>query len=600
MKLLKRLVVLQIRFKTLLLINFLIMINFTVIASQKSDGISPEIYDLNLLMNKNLELKKNGKPVIANKWMVVTANKKASEAAARVLHSGGNAIDAMVTAQLVLGLVEPESSGLGGGAFLVYYEKKTKKLITLDGRETAPLEVKADHFQDKKGNPLTFFEAVVGGKSVGVPGTPALLEKAHQKWGKKKWEELFKDAIQLAEKGFPVSKKLSSSIKKNRKSLKKYKITKNYFLPLGKSLEYGNIKTNVNYANTLKLFSKYGSDVFYSGTIGEDIISTVRNVKVNPGKLSKIDLLNYEVKERNPVCSLYRKYKVCGMGPPSSGAITINQILGIVERYDLSKLGYNNSETWRIIGDASRLAFADRGKYIADPDFVTVPISKLIDKNYLMKRSKLIKEKDFGKAKPGIFSLEQTYNQAFSFEVPSTSHISIIDQNGNAVSMTTSIEMAFGSTLMVRGFLLNNQLTDFSFRKEKDGKKIANSVEPGKRPRSSMSPIIVFDKNNNVKLIIGSPGGSRIIGYVLKTLIAYLDWGMDIQDSINFPNFLNRNGKTDLEKNSVIVKYKSGLIKRGHKISVRNLNSGLHGISINDSKIYGGADFRREGTVLGK
>ena len=253
-----------------------------------------------------------------------------------------------------------------------------------------------------------------------------------------------------------------------------------------------------------------------------------------------------------------------------------------------------------LITQASKLAFADRGKYIADPDFVTVPISKLIDKNYLMKRSKLIKEKDFGKAKPGIFSLEKSYNQAFSFEVPSTSHISIIDQNGNAVSMTTSIEMAFGSTLMVRGFLLNNQLTDFSFRKEKDGKKIANSVEPGKRPRSSMSPIIVFDKNNNVKLIIGSPGGSRIIGYVLKTLIAYLDWGMDIQDSINFPNFLNRNGKTDLEKNSDIVKYKSGLIKRGHKISVRNLNSGLHGISINDSKIYGGADFRREGTVLGK
>ena len=221
MKLLIRLIVLQIRIKTLLLIKFLIIINFTVTASQKSDGISPEIYDLNFLMNKNLELKKNGKPVIANKWMVVTANKKASEAAARVLHSGGNAIDAMVTAQLVLGLVEPESSGLGGGAFLVYYEKRTKKLTTLDGRETAPLEVKPDHFLDNKGKPLTFFEAVVGGKSVGVPGTPALLEKAHQKWGKKNWEALFKDAIQLAEKGFPVSKKLSSSIKKKPQVSKK-------------------------------------------------------------------------------------------------------------------------------------------------------------------------------------------------------------------------------------------------------------------------------------------------------------------------------------------------------------------------------------------
>ena len=598
---LNKLVVLKIRIIIFLLIKFLTLINFTVTASQKSDGISPENYDLNLLMNKNLELKKNGKPVIANKWMVVTANKKASEAAARVLHTGGNAIDAMVTAQLVLGLVEPESSGLGGGAFLVYYEKKTKKLITLDGRETAPLEVKADHFQDKKGNPLTFFEAVVGGKSVGVPGTPALLEKAHQKWGKKKWEALFKDAIQLAEKGFPVSQKLSSSIKKNHKSLKKYKTTQNYFLPLGKGLEYGNIKTNADYANTLKLFSRYGSDVFYSGTIGEDIISTVRNAKDNPGKLSKIDLLNYEVKERNPVCSLYRKYKVCGMGPPSSGAITINQILGIVERYDLSKLGYNNSETWRIIGDASRLAFADRGKYIADSDFVDVPIDKLIDKKYLKFRSNKLETKmKIPDIKPGLILHKETnsYIYANSLESPSTTHISIVDEYGNALSMTSTIESSFGSRLMTNGgFLLNNELTDFSFQKEKKGKRVANNIEPNKRPRSSMAPTIIF-KNDKPLFIIGSPGGSNIIGYVVNSIIGLVDWKMNVQQAASIPHGINKFGTFYLEKNSKISLLKNQLEKKGYKVKLRNFYSGLNIIQIKN-KLFGGSDHRREGVAIG-
>ena len=599
---LNRLVVLQIRIITLLLIKFLTLINFTVTASQKSDGISPEIYNLNLLINKNLRLKKNGKPVIANNWMVVTANKKASEAAARVLHTGGNAIDAMVTAQLVLGLVEPESSGLGGGAFLVYYEKKTKKLTTLDGRETAPLEVKADHFQDKKGNPLTFFEAVVGGKSVGVPGTPALLEKAHQKWGKKKWEELFKDAIQLAEKGFPVSQKLSSSIKKNRKSLKIYKNTKNYFLPVGKSLEYGDIKKNIDYANTLKLFSRYGSNVFYSGSIGKDIISTVTNVKINPGKLSKSDLLNYKVKERKPVCSFYRKHKVCGMGPPSSGAITISQILGIVERYDLSKLGYDNSETWRIIGDASRLAFADRGKYIADSDFVDVPIDKLINKKYLKLRSNKLETKmKIPEVKPGsiLQKKSENYIYANSLEFPSTSHISIVDEYGNALSMTSTIESSFGSRLMTDGgFLLNNELTDFSFQKTKKGKRVANNIEPNKRPRSSMAPTIIF-KNDKPLFIIGSPGGSNIIGYVVNSIIGLIDWKMNVQQAASINHGINKFGTFYLEKNSKIALLKNELEKKGYKVKLRKFYSGLNIIQIKNT-LFGGSDHRREGIAIGQ
>jgi len=599
---LNRLVVLQIRIITLLLIKFLTLLSFTVTASQKSDSISPEIYNLNLLINKNLRLKKNGKPVIANNWMVVTANKKASEAAARVLHTGGNAIDAMITAQLVLGLVEPESSGLGGGAFLVYYDKNTKKITTLDGRETAPLEVKADHFQDKKGNPLTFFEAVIGGKSVGVPGTPALLEKAHQKWGKKKWKELFKDAIQLAEKGFPVSQKLSSSIKKNRKSLKIYKNTKNYFLPVGKSLEYGDIKTNINYANTLKLFSRYGSNVFYSGSISEDIISTVTNVKINPGKLSKRDLLNYKVKERKPVCSFYRKHKVCGMGPPSSGAITISQILGIVERYDLSKLRYDNSETWRIIGDASRLAFADRGKYIADSDFVDVPIDKLINKKYLKFRSNKLETKmKIPEVKPGSILQKQSENYIYanSLEFPSTSHISIVDEYGNALSMTSTIESSFGSRLMTEGgFLLNNELTDFSFQRAKVGERVANNIEPNKRPRSSMAPTIIF-KNDKPLFIIGSPGGSNIIGYVVNSIIGLIDWKMNVQQAASINHGINKFGTFYLEKNSKIALLKNELEKKGYKVKLRKFYSGLNIIQIKDT-LFGGSDHRREGIAIGQ
>ena len=540
-------------------------------------------------------------PQAYKKFLVSAANPYAVEAGYQILNQGGSAVDAVIATQLVLGLVEPQSSGIGGGAFLLNWDNSKKELSTYDGRETAPMRSNGDLFMDKNGKPYSWWNALAGGKSVGVPGVLRMLELAHNEHGKLPWKYLFEPAIQIGEKGFKVSKRLHEMVKnKINPSLGRYDSSWEYFFPRGDPIDIGFLKFNKQYSNTLKRISILGADAFYKGDIAKDIVESVRSAKDNPGLLSMSDLYEYKAKKRDPICLNYRENKVCGMGPPTSGGITILQILGILENFELSKIYDDLEKSIHLITQASKLAFADRGKYIADPDFVTVPISKLIDKNYLMKRSKLIKEKDFGKAKPGIFSLEQSYNQAFSFEVPSTSHISIIDQNGNAVSMTTSIEMAFGSTLMVRGFLLNNQLTDFSFRKEKDGKKIANSVEPGKRPRSSMSPIIVFDKNNNVKLIIGSPGGSRIIGYVLKTLIAYLDWGMDIQDSINFPNFLNRNGKTDLEKNSVIVKYKSGLIKRGHKISVRNLNSGLHGIGINDSKIYGGADFRREGTVLGK
>ena len=580
----------------------LIFLLFPLIANskQKSDVNKSEKFNL-----KNereiLKLKKEGKPVISDKWMVVTANKQASEAAAKILKKGGTATDAMISAQLVLGLVEPESSGLGGGAFLVYYDNEKKEVITLDGRETAPLLVKENMFQDAKGNPLKFFDAVVGGKSVGTPGTPALLEEAYKRWGKTEWSLLFKDAINLSSNGFVISKKLSSSIERSKSSLSSFVNTKSYFLPNDIPLKSGKIHYNKQYAETLKTFAKDGSKVFYQGYIANDIVSTVNNSSFNPGVLSLKDLINYKVIERKPVCSKYRGYKICGMGPPSSGALTIAQILGIIENYDISKLGPKNPETWRLIGDASRLAFADRSLYMADSDYVDVPIKGLISKIYLNERSQLIDRKNkIEKIKAGNLTSKSSlhWGKDHSIELPSTSHISIVDKYGNALSMTTTIENGFGSRLMTKGgFLLNNELTDFSFKSFKNGKKIANNIEPGKRPRSSMAPTIIL-KNNKPIYILGSPGGSNIIGYVVNAIVSMIDWKNNAQEAASVAHGINKFGTYYLEKNTIMSKLLPSLEAMNYKVKLRSFSSGLNVVHIDD-KLYGGSDHRREGIAVG-
>jgi gamma-glutamyltranspeptidase/glutathione hydrolase len=511
----------------------------------------------------------------------------------------------MVAVQAVLGLVEPQSSGLGGGAFLVWYDAATGGLTTLDGRETAPLEATPTLFQDDNGEPLKFFDAVVGGRSVGTPGTPMLMEEAWKRWGKAEWPDLLADAITLADNGFEVSPRLAALIAADTERLARFSTTANYFLPGGVPLEAGNRLRNPAYADTLRSFAEDGADAFYAGSVARDIVDTVRNAEGNPGVLSLKDFETYSVKERQAVCAPYREYDVCGMGPPSSGALTVGQILGIVGNFVLDDP--KDPNTWRLIGDASRLAFADRGRYMADSDFVPVPVKGLLDPDYLEERAGLIegdRSDGFGALKevsPG----EPPYDHALllgddqSIEFPSTSHISIVDAQGNVLAMTTTIENGFGSRLMTRGFLLNNELTDFSFRTHGGGWPVANRVEPGKRPRSSMSPTIVLDDGKPV-LAIGSPGGSRIIGYVAQAIIAHLDWGMNAQQAVSMPHAVNRFGAFDLEEGTSAAALQPALEELGFEVNVRDLNSGLHAIAIGPDGLTGGADPRREGIALGE
>ncbi|WP_318519320.1 gamma-glutamyltransferase [Photobacterium leiognathi] len=562
-------------------------------ASQASDNIEPEP----TISQQSQQLVKG------KEWMIATANKYASEAGADVLSKGGSAVDAMITAQLVLGLVEPQSSGIGGGGFLVYWDNDNNQMTTFDGRETAPFAATPRLFQDNQGKPLKFYDAVVGGRSVGTPGTIKLLWRSHEQYGKLAWKSLFLPAIKLAKDGFIVSPRLAAMIEKDANNLSRYPATKAYFFDNdGNPIKAGTKLTNPAYANTLLQIADYGPKAFYQGDIARDIVATVQQAEGNPGVLNTMDLASYSVKQREPICAPYRQYKVCGMGPPSSGALTLGQILAMLNHYPLDKLGADNVESWRLIGDASRLAFADRSRYMADSDYVPMPTRGLLDPAYLAQRAALLQGKQaLTKVEPGSppwnHAQKQTSDEAL--ELPSTTHLSIVDEEGNVVSLTSTIENSFGSRLMVRGFLLNNELTDFSFRSQIDGVPVANRIEPGKRPRSSMTPTIVM-KDNQPILTIGSPGGSQIIGYVAKTLVAYLDWGMDLQQAINLPNMNNRFGTFELEQDTAATAWAPKLEKLGYKTQIKDLNSGIQAISIAPELLTGAADPRREGKVISR
>ncbi|MFY0595008.1 MAG: gamma-glutamyltransferase [Cognatishimia sp.] len=537
--------------------------------------------------------------VIAKNYMVSAANPHAAVVAREVLAKGGSAADAAVAVQMMLNLVEPQSSGIGGGAFLLYWDASEQKLLTLDGREKAPMAATPDYWLGDDGAPIGWWDAVVGGRSVGVPGTLKLLEDMHKAHGQMPWGDLLAPTIEMAESGFEISPRMAASIAgAQKRKLDLFEPTRSYFFNAdGTPKEAGTVLTNPEFANTLRLIAESGAEPFYNGQIGADLVAATRT-DINPGILTEEDLAAYEVIERDPVCADYRGYEVCGMGPPTSGGLTVGQILGMLEHHDLGSKP--NAEAWHLYAEAAKLAYADRGLYMADSDFVKMP-EGLLNKGYLKERAGLIDAAaSMGKAEAGNppWQDAQLRSPDTQLERPGTSHFVIVDAAGDMVSMTTTIETGFGSRVMSGGFLLNNELTDFSRAPEKDGKLIANRVEAGKRPRSSMSPTIVL-KDGQPVLLIGSPGGSRIINYVAKSLVAIIDWNMDPQDAINLGHVVNRNGATDLEEGSDATQYQAALEAFGHEVKVRNLNSGLHAIQIKDGLLIGAADPRREGVALG-
>ena len=538
----------------------------------------------------------------AQQYMVAAATPAAAEAGRKVLAEGGSAIDAAVAVQAMLTLTEPQSSGIGGGGFLLYWDASEQQLYTVDARETAPAAATPELFLDAQGQPpASFLDAVVGGRSVGTPGILRGLELAHQQWGKLPWQQLFTDTITTAEQGFTVSARLQGLLDLEfHPGLKTLSPAKDYFYPNGQALKQGQVLKNPELAASLRMIAEQGADAFYRGPLATQIAQAVQQAERSPGTLSVEDLASYQAVIREPVCSNYRVYEVCGMAPPSSGGITVLQILSMLESKNLAELAPNSEQAVHYFTQASKLAFADRNRYIADSDFVDVPVTAMLDKGYLSERAQLIGERDLGKATPGELTT-LVYADDQSPEFPNTSHISIVDAEGNAVSLTTSIETGFGSGVMVGGFLLNNQLTDFSIVPEVNGNPVANRVEPGKRPRSSMSPMMVFDEQGELLHVVGSPGGARIINYVAQTLVGLLDWNLDMQAAMDLPHVTNLNGETALERGTTIEALAEGLKARGHQVRVQDLNSGLHGISrLEDGSLYGGADPRREGIATGQ
>ncbi len=537
----------------------------------------------------------------AQRYMAAAANPLAAAAGREILRAGGSATDAAIAIQLVLNLVEPQSSGIGGGAFFVYWDEVGRQLTTLDGRETAPKAAKPERFLGADGKPMRFVDAVVGGRSVGVPGTVRLLEEAHKRWGKLPWAEVFAPAIRLAEEGFAISPRLNGLLAQEKSLGKDARAVAYFYEPDGKPKPVGAILKNPAFAATLRAIAGRGADAFYEGAIAEDIIATVTGHATNPGDITLDDLKAYKVEERAPLCGRYRAYTLCGMGPPSSGAVAVQQILGMLATKDIARVGAG-AEAAHWFAEAGKLAFADRALYVGDPAFVSVPTNGLIDESYVRERAGLINpDKAMGKANAGTPPNKRAFLFAPSDGVENgTSHISVIDAAGNAVSMTTTIEDGFGSRLMTKGgFLLNNELTDFSFAPSEDGKPVANRVEPGKRPRSSMAPTIVFDAFGRLYAVTGSPGGSQIIGYVAKTLVALLDWKMDPQRAIDLANFGNRNGPTELEKSSEAEAWKAALEAKGHEVRLIEMTSGIQAIVKTPEGYLGGADGRREGVAIG-
>ncbi len=539
--------------------------------------------------------------VHARHYMAVTANPYASRAAQGILAAGGSAVDAAIAAQLVLNLTEPQSSGIGGGAFIVHYDAASGRLAAYDGRETAPAAARPDRFLKPDGKPMSFRDAVLSGMSVGTPGLLRVLKLAHQEHGKLPWARLFVPAISLARRGFAVSPRLHDLLEGDPGLRQDREARAHFYNADGSARAVGYLLKNPRFAALLERIATAGPDVFYRGPVARDIAAAVR-ARERPGDLTEADLAGYQVVERAALCGHYRAYTLCGMPPPGSGHTTVLAILGLLERFDMGALKPDSVAAVHLFAEAGRLAYADRDRYVADPAFVSVPTAGLIDRDYLRGRSALIRmDRSMGHAEPGLPPGAGTAYAGDSLsEIPATSHLSIVDGRGNAVAMTTTIESQFGARIMTHGFLLNNEMTDFAWIPQEDGRPVANRIEPGKRPRSSMAPTLVFDQGGHLLMVIGAPGGHVIINFVAKTLIGVLDWKLDIQQAIALPNMGNRNRPaTEIERGTALERDIDGLKALGHQISLIDFPSGLHGIMVTPQGLVGGADPRREGMALG-
>ncbi|MEI9886330.1 MAG: gamma-glutamyltransferase [Rhizomicrobium sp.] len=537
----------------------------------------------------------------ARHHMIAAASPYAAEAGRQILRQGGSAVDAAIAAQLVLTLVEPESSGIGGGAFMMVYDPKNGKTLSFDGRETAPASATPGMFLGADGKPRPHLDAIPGGLSTGVPGVVAMFDLAHRKYGKLPWAKLFAPAIRLSEGGFKVGRKLAKELRELAFVAKMPDMKRYFFHGDGTPVAEGEVLKNPELAATLRIIAKGGAKAFYSGKIAQAIVDAVQHAPVNPGGMTLKDLASYRAVERPAVCGFYRFYRLCSMGPPSSGGVAVVQILGMLERFSSAALDPRTLSGVHLFTQASRLAFADRAMYLGDPDVINVPLRGLTDRGYLKARSALIDPaRDMGMASAGTPADKRAdYAPQRSRQLPGTSHLAAVDDGGQVVSLTMTIEFAFGSETMANGFLLNNELTDFSFEPVRDGKPVANAPAPGKRPMSAMSPTIVFDAKGRFAVATGSPGGPAIIDFVTQSLIGMLDAKLDPAQAAALPHVLNLNSATVLEKGTALEALAAPLTAMGHTVTTRELESGLHIIQRVRGGYRGGADPRRDGVALG-
>ena len=529
--------------------------------------------------------------------VVSSADPRATAAGQEILREGGTAADAAMAMMLALTVVEPQSSGIGGGGFIVYHDAKTGRIATINGREKAPASAQADQFMTD-GKPTPFIQAFPGGLSVGVPGNIRLAARTHERWGKLPWAKLFEPAIRLAD-GFEINAPLAGFLRQIAPLWTNFPAAQALYWQDGKPKAAGTIQRNPALAALLRKIAAEGPDAFYTGAAGQAIADAVATSKTNATTLTLADLSAYTAQDRDAVCAPYRQFKVCGMGPPSSGATTILQMLGTIERFDMKRLGSDSPTSWHLIAEAMQLAYADREKWLGDSDFVDVPVEGLIDKGYLRQRSALISATtSLGSYSAGTPPGAKPRTAGISSEVPATTHFVAVDGKGNVATMTSTIEGIFGSQLVANGFFLNNELTDFTFAPVKDGAPVANAVAPSKRPLSSMSPTIIYDRSGKPVFAVGSAGGKRIIMHVMKALVGYMDWGLSAQDAIALPNIFFGGSAVLVEKGTKLDAMRDQLAALGQTVVAGDLPSKLNAVERTRKGWRGAADPRSPGNVL--